>query len=162
MTSDNDAFDRIPRRRAVVPPRDNSYLPASEATTELIKETKDSRNSSSIKRSTEIVETPKSLSLENSFQIPSDAEELLTVTIRVTKGLNEQTKQCFQPSFKKGNFSTFVQAAFEILFQSEDEAKIRDIKEIILEKSNTIAERRAQEGKRKRVLTMYDNEMKNL
>jgi hypothetical protein len=156
-STSNDAFDRVTRRRAVVPARDNSYLPGSELATEASIETQDSPKESKSKAQFRENQSSQRIFFEASH---SEKEELITVTIRVTKGLNEQTKQCFQPSFKRGNFSTFVQAAFEVLSQESSNLSIEKFREQIFEKSALIAEKRTQEGKRKRVMTMYDNEMK--
>lgn len=157
MTNSSDAFDRVTRRRAVVPVRDNSYLPVAESTmapsTEKENSTEVHIPDSKAKRS----QPSQRQSLEVSNP---EKEELITVTIRVTKALNEQTKRYFQPSFKRGNFSTFVQAAFELLSQDDANLNIEKMRNQVLEKSARIAEKRTQEGKRKRVMTMYDNEMK--
>jgi hypothetical protein len=154
MTTSNDAFDRVARRRAVVPARDSSYLPESESAIDTPIEIKNFPKGS--KAGTQ----HRGNQFSQEVTRHPEKEDLMTVTIRVTKGLNEQTKQYFQPSLKRGNFSTFVQAAFDLLSQENADLNIEQIRNQVFEKSAVIAEKRTQEGKRKRVMTMYDNEMK--
>ena len=148
MSVGNNAFDRIPsRRRPTVPTRDTSYLP----------------NAPSNEKMTPADDIPV---VESSPRTPASPvttrdDELMTVTIRVTKGLNKHTKVYFQ-SEERGNFSTFVQAVYELFCQTDTlEPSAAKLREHILEQSSKIADKRTQDGKRKRVITMYENEMKN-
>ena len=143
--SAGNAFDRIPsRRRPSVPIRDTSYLPDTPSSEET---------------------TPAAISVgEQPPRTPVNPvntgdDELMTVTIRVTKGLNKHTKLYFQ-SEERGNFSTFVQAVYELFCQTDTlDPSAAELRDIILEQSSKVADKRTQDGKRKRVITMYENEM---
>lgn len=150
MSPAKNAFDRIPsRRRPTVPTRDTSYLPntpSSEETTP---------------PAIPVVEPFLPTTPVSSATTASGDDELMTVTIRVTKGLNKHTKAYFQGE-ERGNFSTFVQAVYELFCQTDTlDSSAAELREYILEQSSEIAEKRTQDGKRKRVITMYENEMRS-
>lgn len=149
MSAGNNAFDRIPsRRRPTVPTRDTSYLP-------------DTPSSEEITPSVIPVVEPFAPTPASSTTTASGDNELMTVTIRVTKELNKHTKIYFQ-SEERGNFSTFVQAVYELFCQSDTlDPTATELRDHILEQSSKIADKRTQDGKRKRVMTMYENEMKS-
>lgn len=143
--SAGNAFDRIPsRRRPTVPKRDTSYLPDTHSSEEM--------TPTAIPIVEQLPHTPA-----NSANTRDD--ELMTVTIRVTKGLNKHTKLYFQ-SEERGNFSTFVQAVYELFCQTDTlDPSAVELRDHILKQSSKIADKRTQDGKRKRVITMYENEM---
>lgn len=143
--SASNAFDRIPsRRRPTVPTRDTSYLPNTPSGEEM--------TPAAIPVVEQLPPTPAN-------PVHTGDDELMTVTIRVTKGLNKHTKLYFQ-SEERGNFSTFIQAAYELFCQTNTlDPSAAGLRDYILEQSSKIADKRTQDGKRKRVITMYENEM---